>query len=198
MGDQIDVFKNDDSNSFGRCLARIRLKDFENIVITKAVISCGNIVKEYPNPIFPLDVNLSSSETRKLNYNNYLYISIFDYLGRKHTFTKSFCINAKDEVVPTSQNDIATNPEEISTTNNLIEIENDLTTPIIDITIDFNVNPEKLSQLEDDIQVEQRFTTIINEIEGIKDSENREINNIISMLEQRAENTIDLNTETGD
>ena len=158
MTNTIEVFKNDDTNAFGRGFVRIKLKDADKINITRAVVSCGDFYKDYSNPVFPLDIDMNASETSKLRFSSYWYISIFDEYGRKHTFKKAFCIKALDEVTPTGE---GVSNSALRTSNvETIEVENDLTTPLQEITIEFNMAPDKLSQLEDDVQLESRLTSL--------------------------------------
>lgn len=100
MSNTIGIYKGDDTAAFGGLLVRIHLilpPELENIPITKAVVSINvdcnlinnDITKVYENPTFPLDINLNSTETKKLQSKNHLYLAVWDELGRKRTATGS-------------------------------------------------------------------------------------------------------------
>lgn len=193
MTNTIEVFKNDDTNAFGRGFVRIKLKDADKINITRAVVACGDFFKDYPNPTFPLDIDMVAEDTRRLRFSSYWYISIFDNLGRKHTFKKAFCIKALDEVTPTGE---GVSNSALRTSNvETIEVENDLTTPLQEITIEFNMAPDKLSQLEDDVQLESRLTSLSETLNTLMQSEDTEMTDIVTLINQRTDNFIDLTEE---
>ena len=97
----ISIFKGDDTAAFGGLLLRIRLKtDLSDIVITKAKVginsnTCHGIVKEYPNPTFPLDVNLTTPETALLQPVNNCYLAVWDSESRKRTATGTITFDAQ-------------------------------------------------------------------------------------------------------
>lgn len=96
MNSTIGIYKGDDTSAFGGLFIRINLhlpSELEGVVITKAVVSINvncnfltnDITKVYENPTFPLDINLDSTESKKLQSKNYLYLAVWDQYGRKHT-----------------------------------------------------------------------------------------------------------------
>jgi hypothetical protein len=66
-------------------------------------------------------------------------------------------------------------------------------TETIPAVFKIHINPKKLSQLQDDMNIENRFTTISGDIESLRNSENTEMTDIVSLLERRTQNMIDFN-----
>ena len=61
--------------------------DTDGKVVSRAlfVINNGVIVKEFENPISPLEVELSEEDTIKLDYRNIANLILYDEQGRKQT-----------------------------------------------------------------------------------------------------------------
>lgn len=88
---KVDLTSGDDSQAFGQNLLRITLKDDDGLLndhsISKAELKInGGVAKVYENPVFPLIINLSSSESEQLAIGqNMAYLAIWDEDGRKLT-----------------------------------------------------------------------------------------------------------------
>ena len=78
-----NLHKGDNTKAFGGNYITIYLDNPAEFVISKVIFSVGCIVKEYPNPEFPLKVNFNSKETAALNYVNTGYLTAFDEFGRE-------------------------------------------------------------------------------------------------------------------
>ena len=87
----MDLIAGDDSQAFDQNLLRIKLKDPDGLLnghsISKAELKINGVLrKEYQNPVFPLLVNLTSTESEKLQAGqNIAYLAIWDEQGRKVT-----------------------------------------------------------------------------------------------------------------
>ena len=96
----IKYYKGDDFNSFGETWVLIELEFPEDWVISKAEFRVGNLpVMRFPNPVFPIPVNLTSEQTSSLKDVNTCYLAIYDEEGRKKTVSGSWTFIAEDEVV---------------------------------------------------------------------------------------------------
>jgi hypothetical protein len=95
------IVKGDDTNAFGGklLLIDIEVPEGEEYIITKAIFKCGCIRKTFENPVFPIEVNLSSDETKQLNPSNNCYLAVFDENGLKQTCEGTLRIEALNEVV---------------------------------------------------------------------------------------------------
>lgn len=85
----------DDTNAFGQNFLEIDLENPNNKIITKAEFRAGSILKVFINPKFPLNVNLSSSETKKLKCINHGYLTIFDENGLQTTLEDEITFTAR-------------------------------------------------------------------------------------------------------
>ena len=95
-----NYFKGDDFDAFGQDWAQIELDFPPEWVISKAEFKVGNLpVMIFYNPIFPLSVGLSSSQTANLKDVNTCYLAVYDEEGRKKTCEGSWTFVAEDEVV---------------------------------------------------------------------------------------------------
>ena len=93
-------YKGDDFNAFDEEWALIVVDIPEDWIVTKAEFKVGNLPKmTFPDPIFPIPVNLDSSQSIGLKDVNTCYLAIYDYLGRKKTLDGSWTFVAEDEVV---------------------------------------------------------------------------------------------------
>ena len=106
----VALYKGDNTAAFGGLFIRINLHlppALEDIVITKAVVSINvdseivsnSISKTFSNPTFPLDINLDSTETKKLRPINHVYLAVWDSDNRKRTATGSFSFDALGQKV---------------------------------------------------------------------------------------------------
>lgn len=93
------LYRGDDTDAFGQKFITIELENVNELIISKAEFRCGNILKTFENPIFPIEVSLTSEETSQLQQNNICYLAIYDEQGRKHTCNGYLTFYSKQEVV---------------------------------------------------------------------------------------------------
>lgn len=89
------IFKGDTAEKF----LEIELENETDLEIAKAIVQCGEIRKEFVNPVFPLTVSYTREETKKLNFNSFVYLAIEDKEGRKLTADGYATFGAKRQVV---------------------------------------------------------------------------------------------------
>lgn len=96
-----EIIKSDDTDAFGGNFLRVSLASPipEGRTISKAVIAIGSIHKEYTNPVFPLDINLSSEETAQLQCVNQAFMAVWDGDGKKATCEGTITVKAKPRKV---------------------------------------------------------------------------------------------------
>lgn len=93
-------YKGDDFNSFNQEWVQIQLDIPVDWTVYKAEFKVGNLpVMRFINPVFPLDVSLTSEQTANLKDINTCYLAIYDEEGRKQTLDGSWTFTAEDEVV---------------------------------------------------------------------------------------------------
>lgn len=93
------LYKGDDTNAFNNKFLTIDVEGIENVTISKAEFKCGTILKTFENPTFPLEVNFTGEETKKLLGSNSCYLAIFDEFGRKRTLDGHLTFTCAEEVV---------------------------------------------------------------------------------------------------
>lgn len=96
------IFKNDDTGAFGNNFLRInRPKGIgDNVVISKAEFRCGMLpVMVFENPEFPIDINLTASQTKQLAFTNYCYLKCYDEDDLGQTCEGTISFKAKAQVV---------------------------------------------------------------------------------------------------
>lgn len=93
------MYKGDNTQAFGGSFLLINLTNETGQSISKAVWKCGAVIKEFKNPVFPLEVNLTSEESRKLAPTNVCYLAVWDMEGRKKTCEGKLVFTANAEVV---------------------------------------------------------------------------------------------------
>ena len=93
------LYRGDDTDAFGQRFITINLENATGLTITKAEFKCGYLLKTFENPVFPIDISLTSEETSKLSQNNSCYLAIYDEQGRKHTCNGYLTFTSKREVV---------------------------------------------------------------------------------------------------
>lgn len=92
-------YKGDDYDAFDEDWVEIELEIPVTWVVHKAVFKVGDLpALTFEDPVFPLIVNLSSSQTSNLKDVNTCYMVIYDYKGRKKTLNGSWTFQAEDEV----------------------------------------------------------------------------------------------------
>ena len=93
------LFRGDDTDAFGNSFITINLATSISGTISKAIFQCGNIVKTFENPIFPITVNLTSTETATLEATNKCYLAVWDEDNKKRTCEGILVFNTQSEVV---------------------------------------------------------------------------------------------------
>lgn len=87
------IYRGDDTGSFGGTFLTVNVTNETGEPIVKAIWVCGDIQKEFDNPVFPLTINLNSRETKKCFNENTCYLVCFDEEGRQKTATGSLTFN---------------------------------------------------------------------------------------------------------
>lgn len=91
MAQDVNLIRGDDSKAFGQNLIRITLSDPDGLLDQHSISKCeirfnGCLTKTYLNPEFPLLVNLTSEESKKLmTGDNTAVLAVWDEEGRKLT-----------------------------------------------------------------------------------------------------------------
>ena len=94
------IFKGDNTGAFGNSFITINLDNPQGFVVSKAIFVCGCIKKTFNNPVFPLVINLTSSETEKLGASNVCYLVAFDSQNRQKTCKGTLTFKAQNGVLP--------------------------------------------------------------------------------------------------
>lgn len=90
----VAIYKGDDTGAFNRNFLTINLAGADDFLITKAEFRCGEVVKSFENPEFPITVNLTADETAKLQNSNTCYLAVYDENGLKKTCSGGFTFEA--------------------------------------------------------------------------------------------------------
>lgn len=95
------IYKGDDTGAFGKKLLTIELEneEEEETVITKAEFQCGPVLLTFRNPEFPLSINLTKEQSKKLDNRNKCYLRVYGEDGLRETCEGTLIFDAKDEVV---------------------------------------------------------------------------------------------------
>lgn len=93
------IFKGDNTGAFGNSFITINLNNPLGYPISKAIFVCGCFQKIFENPVFPLVINFTSEETKKLNISNVCYLVVFDSLGRQKTCKGTLIFKAQNGVL---------------------------------------------------------------------------------------------------
>ncbi len=89
------MYRGDDTSAFGGNFLTINVTNETEQQIAKAIWVCGGLKKEFENPIFPIQLNLNSKETRQLYNENTCYLICFDEEGRQKTAEGSLTFNTQ-------------------------------------------------------------------------------------------------------
>lgn len=92
-------FKGDDTNAFGKTFITIELDNPYEFEISKAIFIVGCIKKEFENPVFPLRINFTSEESKKLQFKNTAYLVVFDSESRQQTCERTLTFPMKEGVI---------------------------------------------------------------------------------------------------
>lgn len=93
------LYRGDDTNAFGNSFITINLATTLDVTISKAVFQCGVIKKVFDNPVFPLQIELTTTETRTLPTNNTCYLAVWDENNKKRTCEGSLVFTTQSQVV---------------------------------------------------------------------------------------------------
>lgn len=93
------IYKGDDTDAFGQNFITIDLVGAEDKVISKVIFQCGPVQKVYTRPKFPIQVNFSTNESRRLYQESVCYLQVFDEKGRRQTCEGSLNFTAKAKVI---------------------------------------------------------------------------------------------------
>ncbi|MBQ2391421.1 MAG: hypothetical protein II306_06590 [Clostridia bacterium] len=85
------ILRGENTASFYRNFLTIDLQNPDNIAISKAEFSTGNIKNEYPNPVFPINVNFDEKQTALLNDKNFGFLTLYDNQNRRFR-CKGYCV----------------------------------------------------------------------------------------------------------
>ena len=93
-------YRGDDFDAFDQEWAEIELDIPEEWDISRAEFKVGNLpVMVFPEPTFPMSVNLASYQTVGLKDVSTCYIALYDRQGRKQTLNGSWTFVTKEKVV---------------------------------------------------------------------------------------------------
>lgn len=99
MSTNLPIFKGDNTAAFGNNFITINIDNPQEFQISKAIFVCGCIQKSFENPVFPLVINLSSQETKKLSSSNVCYFVVYDSEGRQKTCQGTLTFKAQNGVI---------------------------------------------------------------------------------------------------
>jgi len=95
----VTLYRGDDTDAFGSSFITINLATTMEVTITRAVFQCGVIKKVFDDPVFPLQIELSTLETRMLPSNNVCYLAVWDENNKKCTCSGSLVFSTQSQVV---------------------------------------------------------------------------------------------------
>ena len=102
------IFKGDDTGAFGNQLLRINRPSgiADDVVISKAELKCGTLPIMTFEPesgettlSFPIDINLTATQTKQLQYTNNVYLKVYDENGLGVTCNGTVMFKANTEVI---------------------------------------------------------------------------------------------------
>lgn len=94
------IYKGDDTDAFGGSFLTINATIPTGYTVSKAEIKIGILEPiEIDNPVFPLQISLSSGQTTLLMNKNNIHMAVYDEEGRKATCKGVITFNAKEQVV---------------------------------------------------------------------------------------------------
>ncbi len=91
----ITVWDNDDTDSFGHHLAKVKLKNAENYTIPKAIFECGPEQIIINNPVFPFFVDFTSEEVSRLYSSNKCFLILYDAENKQRTIQLGMIVEKK-------------------------------------------------------------------------------------------------------
>ena len=93
------VYKGDNTGAYGNKFITINLNNPDNYIVSKAIFVCGCIQKAFEDPVFPLEINLTSEETKMLKPSNICYLVTYDSEGRQKTCKGTLTFSATQGVI---------------------------------------------------------------------------------------------------
>lgn len=93
------IYKGDDTGAFDQNFIKIDVSGTSGYIISKCIFQCGPIQKVYTRPQFPIYVNFSSVESKRLNQLSECYLQLFDEKGRKQTCKGTLTFTAQPQVI---------------------------------------------------------------------------------------------------
>lgn len=93
------IFRGDSTAAFHQNWLRIEAEYPSDWVVTRCDFKVGNLpVMTFENPDFPIDVNLTSSQTKLLKDVNSCYLSLYDENELKLTAEGTFIFETRKQV----------------------------------------------------------------------------------------------------
>ena len=97
------IYKEDDYRAFGGNLFRIDAvfppEMLDGHTISKAELRCGELLFEYENPVFPIDVTPTALQTKVLKHLNTCFLKVYDENGYGITCEGQLQFIANEKVV---------------------------------------------------------------------------------------------------
>lgn len=93
------IFRGDSTAAFGMTFLRIEADYPTDWIVTRCDFKVGNLpVMTFDNPEFPIDINLTSSQTKLLKDVNSCYLSLYDENDFKLTCEGTFIFETRKQV----------------------------------------------------------------------------------------------------
>lgn len=99
MTDSTTIYKGDDTGAFGQNFIKIDITGVEGYIISKCIFQCGPIQKVYTRPQFPIYINFTSVESKRLNQLSECYLQLFDEKGLRQTCKGTLTFTAQPQVI---------------------------------------------------------------------------------------------------
>lgn len=93
------IYKGDDTNAFGQNFIKVTLKNDAGYTISKVIFQCGPIQKVYVRPQFPIYIDFTHVESKRLKQESECYLQVFDEKGLRQTCKGTLTFTAKAQVV---------------------------------------------------------------------------------------------------
>lgn len=93
------IFKGDDTGAFGQNFIKIDFTNADQYTISKCIFQCGPVQKVYTRPQFPIYVNFTHEESKRLYQASECYLQVFDEKGLRQTCTGTLTFTAKPQVI---------------------------------------------------------------------------------------------------
>lgn len=93
------IYKGDDTGAFGQDFIIINVEGLDGVYISKCIFQCGPIQKIYTRPQFPIKVNFTHEESKRLQQQSVCYLQVFDEQGLRQTCEGTLEFTAQPQVV---------------------------------------------------------------------------------------------------